>query len=119
MTSIEDIKRIAEVEFADIVKNTLRIEYKLRVILKDDSFLDVYLSQRLADKFAFHWEYKDKSGTFYRYDNYPDKNWQSIATYPYHFHKGSQDSVEASPFPAKPIEGFRAFMEFVRSKIRK
>lgn len=32
---------------------------------------------------------------------------------------GTQDAVEASPFPAKPIEGFRAFMEFVRSKIKK
>lgn len=118
MPTIEDIKRIAEVEFADIVKNTFQLDYKLRITLINNSFIDVYLSQRLTDKFGFHWECKDRKRTIYRYDNFPDKNWQSVATFPYHFHKGSQDSVEASPFPSTPIDGFRAFMEFVRRKLK-
>jgi hypothetical protein len=117
MASIKDIKRIAEVEFSDIVKSTVQVGYKLRIVLINESFIDVYLSQKLPDKFGFHWECTDESGTFYRYDNFPDKNWHSVATFPYHFHKGSQDSVEASPFPSTPIEGFRAFMEFIRNKI--
>ncbi len=119
MPTIEDIKRIAEIEFADIIKNSYQVDYKLRIILINNSFIDVYLSQRLPDKFGFHWECKDKKGTFYRYDNFPDKNWQSIATFPHHFHKGSQDAVEVSPFPLTIIKGFRAFMEFVSKKIKK
>lgn len=118
MASIEDIKRITEVEFADIIKNAQQIGYKLRIILVDNSFIDINLSQRLPGRFGFHWECMDDSRTFYRYDNFPDKNWQTIATFPHHFHNGSQDSVEASPFPSSIIDGFRAFMEFVRSKLR-
>lgn len=113
MPSLEDIKRIAEIEFSGIVKSISQIDYKLRITLTDDSFVDVYLSQRLPDKFGFHWECKDESGTIYRYDNFPDKNWQSVKTFPHHFHNGNQDSVEASPFPLSHIEGFRAFMELM------
>jgi hypothetical protein len=119
MTDIETLKRIAEVEFADIVLNTLRIEYKIRITLVDNSFIDIHLSQKLPAKFGFHWECMDASGTIYRYDNFPDKKWQSIETFPYHFHNGSQDAVEASPFPSSVIDGFRAFMELVKSKIKK
>ncbi|OHE60492.1 MAG: hypothetical protein A2Z47_10195 [Thermodesulfovibrio sp. RBG_19FT_COMBO_42_12] len=118
MQTIDDFKRIAEVEFADIVKGTYRIDYKLRIALIDNSFIEVHLSQRIPDKFGFHWECMDESGKFYRYDNFPDKKWQSVSTYPYHFHTGTQDIVEASPFPSNSIEGFRAFMEFVRNKIK-
>lgn len=118
MPTIEDLKRIAEVEFASIVKNINQIEYKLRIVLISNGFIDVYISQRLPDKFGFHWECTDQAGTFYRYDNFPDKNWRSVATFPHHFHNGSQNSVEASSFPLSSIEGFRAFMEFVRKKLK-
>ena len=119
MTDIETLKRIAEVEFADIVLNILRIEYKIRIILVDNSFVDIHLSQKLSGKFGFHWECMDANSTIYRYDNFPDKKWQSIATFPYHFHNGSQDAVEASPFSSTIFDGFRAFMELVKSKIKK
>ncbi|MCC6545496.1 MAG: hypothetical protein IT392_13545 [Nitrospirae bacterium] len=118
MAAIEDLKRIAEIEFSDIVKSTSQIDFKLRIILINNSFLDVYLSQKLPDRFGYHWECMDESKNAYRYDNFPDKNWQSVSTFPYHFHNGSQSSVEASPFPLTPIEGFREFMEFVRQKIQ-
>lgn len=117
MADIDDIKRIAEVEFADIVKTTHQIDYKLRVILVNNSFIDVHLSQRLPDRFGFHWECMDTKGTIYRYDNFPDKKWQSVATFPHHFHNSFQDNVEASPFPLTIIQGFRAFMEFVKGKL--
>jgi hypothetical protein len=57
----------------------------------------------------------DALGTIYRYDNVPDKKWKSIvAAYPYHFHNGSQDNVVSSPFPLEIINGFRAFMKFIK-----
>jgi hypothetical protein len=113
---LDDLKRIAEVEFPDIVKSALLIDYKLRIILSPKGFIDAHLSRTLPDKFGFHWECMDDGNTIYRYDNFPDRNWQSVATYPYHFHNGSQDAVEASPFPLAALEGFRAFLEFVRNK---
>lgn len=118
MPNIEDIKRIAEIEFADIVKDIHQIEYKLRIVLINSSFVDVYLSQKLSDRFGFHWECMDEKAAIYRYDNFPDKKWLTVSTYPYHFHNGSQDSVEASPFSLLIIEGFRAFMKFVREKLK-
>ena len=51
MIILEDLKRIAEIEFSDIVENTDRIGTKLRVLLIDDSFIDVWLSQKLEDRF--------------------------------------------------------------------
>jgi hypothetical protein len=60
----------------------------------------------------------NKSGEIFRYDNFPDPNWKNITTYPYHFHNSAQEAVEAAPFPLDVIEGFRAFMEFVRNKVR-
>jgi hypothetical protein len=118
MADLDDLKRIAEVEFADIVRSSIRIDYKMRIILIDGSFIDVFLSERLAGKFGFHWECMDVRGTIYRYDNVPDKKWQNLSTYPYHFHRGSQDAVEHSPFPLTVIEGFRAFLEFVRGELK-
>lgn len=118
MPTVDEIKRIAEIEFADIVKNTYQIDYKLRILLINNSFIDVNLSQKLSDRFGFHWECRDTKGTIYRYDNFPDKNWQSIATFPHHFHNGSQNKVEPSPFPPSIIEGFRAFMVFIRNKLK-
>jgi len=118
MASLTDLKRIAEVEFADIVNSCLRLDFKMRIFLQDGSFIDAFLSRKLSDRFGFHWERMDARRTIYRYDNVPDKLWQGLTTYPYHFHKGAQDSAEDSPFPQTPIEGFRAFMEFVRDPLK-
>lgn len=118
MFDIDSLKKISKIEFADIVKSTHIIDYKLRIILINDGLIDVHLSQKLPDKFGFHWECMDTKGTIYRYDNFPDKNWESVATFPYHFHNGEQQRVEASPFPLNVIDGFRAFMEFVRDKMK-
>lgn len=82
MPTIEDLRRIAEIEFADIVNHTYQIEYKLRIVFINKSFLDVFLSQRLPDRFGFHWECLDEQRTFYRYDNIPDRRWQSVPTFP-------------------------------------
>ncbi|MFV9646155.1 MAG: toxin-antitoxin system TumE family protein [Desulfobacterales bacterium] len=119
MATIVDLKRIAEVEFFDIVKESFMITCKLRIILIDNSFIDVNLSKSLPGKFGFHWECRDAAGAVFRYDNFPDKSWKNVSTFPYHFHKGSQKNVTSSPFPLAVIDGFRAFMEFVRSKVKK
>ena len=55
MPSINDLKKIAEIEYAGIVKNTLILDYKLRIILVNNSFIDINLSRKLPEKFGFHW----------------------------------------------------------------
>jgi len=54
MLDIFDLERISKVEFADIIKNTYIADYKLRIILIDNSFIDIHLSQKLPDRFGFH-----------------------------------------------------------------
>lgn len=117
MVSLPDLLRIAEVEFADIVSDSSLMETKLRIMLVDGSFMDVFLSRRLKDKFGFHWERRTVNNSLYRYDNFPDTNWQSLSTYPHHFHNGTDKKVENAPFSKRPLEGFRDFMEFVRKKM--
>lgn len=118
MISLEDLARIAEIEFSDIVDNAEMMDAKLRIMLADGSFVDVWLSKKLAGRFGFHWEHK-AAGLFYRYDNFPDTNWRHISTFPYHFHNGSQDNVnDSSQFKQDIAGAFRDFMNWIRSKLR-
>ena len=113
---LDDLRRIAEVEFSSLIKDSQLLEEKLRLFLEDTSYIDLWLSRKLPDRFGFHWERGHLDNTFYRYDNFPDPAWKNVATYPRHFHNGSQEKVEAAPFDAEIIEGFRGFMRFVDSK---
>jgi len=116
--TLDDLQHIAEVEYADIVASTARIGAKLRIVLTDASYLDVWLSQKLPNRFGFHWERQQVDGTVYRYDNFPDVAWQAVLTYPYHFHEGSRGNVVASPFRPDVGGGFRDFLDFARAKIQ-
>jgi hypothetical protein len=90
---------------------------KLRLVLSDSSYVDVWLSRKLRGRLGLHWERRHIDGCIYRYDNFPNTNWQSVSTYPYHFHDGSQDNVVVSPFSQEILQGFREFMAFVESKL--
>jgi hypothetical protein len=117
MATLTDLQRIAEIQFFDIVQTTFQMEHKLRIMVESQGFIDVHLSRKLIDKFSFHWETRNNEGTIYRYDNFPDQNWSHLSSYPFHFHNGTQNNVEVPPFPLKVIEGFIAFMEFVKKEI--
>jgi len=116
VASLEDLARIAEIEFTDIVDSTDIIGMKLRVMLGEGGFVDVWLSRKLQNKFGFHWE-EEGTGLCYRYDNFPNTKWKYVPTYPYHFHSGSRDNVsDSSRFSKDVLKGFRDFMEWVRLK---
>jgi hypothetical protein len=114
---LDEIRRIAEVEFASIVTDVAVMGVKLRIILTDTSYVDVWVSKKLESRFGFHWERGHLAGTIYRYDNFPDTDWKHIPTYPFHFHNGSQDAVEAPSFSQDVIQGFRDFMGFVEAEM--
>jgi hypothetical protein len=45
------------------------------------------------------------------------ERWQSVATFPCHFHDGSEDFVSASHISQNPEEALRQFLVFVREKL--
>jgi hypothetical protein len=111
------IRRIAEIEFAPIVVQTDILGSKLRVLLIDTSYVDVWVSRTLVGRFGFHWERRHLDGRIYRYDNFPDINWSNVSTFPFHFHDGTQDAVASTPFATEPEQGFREFMTYVEQMI--
>lgn len=117
MSSLESLGRIAEVEFAAIVVQTDMMSAKLRVLLTDASYVDVWASRKLVGRFGFHWERRHLDGRIYRYDNFPDATWGDISTFPFHFHDGDQNTVVAAPFALTLEQGFREFMAFVQQRI--
>ncbi|WP_457635661.1 toxin-antitoxin system TumE family protein [Persephonella sp.] len=116
MANLKDLQKIAEVEFKDMVEHSFIKDYKLRIILKDGSFIDIFLSRKLKDKFGFHWECTD--GKIFRYDNFPDKKAKKLKSFPFHFHYEKQENIQEVPFRTEIENGFRDFLNFVREKIK-
>ncbi len=114
MNSLEIVQRIADVEFASIVTQTDLLGVKLRILLTDTSYVDVWASCKLQGRFGIHWERRHLDGRIYRYDNFPDTDWAQVATFPFHFHDGDQNNVIAASFAPTLEQGFRDFMLFVR-----
>ena len=83
--------------------------------LKDKSYVDIGISKRIAGRFSFHWECKNEM--VFRYDNFPDEQWECVDTFPFHFHNGSQSKVDPSPFSTDLMNGFREFMGFIRNRL--
>lgn len=117
MSSLDQLRRIAEVEFANIVVQADTLGAKLRVLLTDTSYVDVWVSRKLRGRFGFHWERRHLDGRIYRYDNFPDTDWSTVPTFPQHFHDGEQGNVIAAPFAESLEPGFREFMAFVQREI--
>lgn len=118
MTTLEDLQSIVKDRFLDIVIEVLKSSSdKLRLILKDKSFIDLRLSQKIKNRFDFHWERRHLDQTIYRYDNFPGKRFKKLATFPFHFHQKQENQVIKSPFSKSLPKAFVDFMEFVRKNI--
>jgi len=74
VTGLAELSRIAELEFADCVTQSEELGAKVRLFLCDGSYVDVWASQRIANRFGFHWERRHIDGCIYRLDNFPDTN---------------------------------------------
>ena len=115
---IARLQEIAEVEFADIVSDAFIVDINtLRVLLTDGSFIDVWFSLKLSSRYSFHWERQALDGTLYRHDNAPHRRWQSVSTFPRHFHDGSEGKVAESHLSENPENAMREFLAFVREKM--
>ena len=112
------LREIAEVEFADIVVEAFVTDInEMRIVLSDGSFVDVWFSLKLSGRYSYHWERRAIDGKIYRHDNAPHKRWQSVATFPKHFHDGSETNVSESHISTVPEEAMREFLTFVRDRM--
>ena len=126
-SSLEELfNRIIELvlsEFSDIVAGAqLRFTSsgaieRLRIFLKDESFVDVWLSA--SGKYSFHWEHRHVRSLIHRHDNAPHSKWRKIKTFPKHFHDGSEDNVKESDIPNDPVSATNYFLNFVREFLGK
>ena len=112
------LREIAEVEFADIVTEAFITDInEMRIVLSDGSFVDVWFSLKLSGRYSYHWERRAIDGKIYRHDNAPHKRWQSVATFPKHFHDGSETNVSESYISTVSEEAMREFLTFVRDRV--
>ena len=114
----EELAKIAEAEFADVVLGWKIEGGKLRLFITDDSFVDIWFSQRLEGRFAYHWERRAIDGKIYRLDNRPHEELKGMRGFPRHFHNGNDKEVRESEFSEEPQEALRQFLRFVREKVR-
>jgi len=111
------LARLAASDFADIVNGTSIIEGKLRLFLKDRSFIDIWLSVKKKGVYAYHWERRDVDRTIYRHNNLPDREARKLKTYPRHFHNRTEKNIVESNLSDKPEEALRTILEFARKVV--
>lgn len=113
------LAQLALANFADIVEGTKIIEGKLRLLLRDQSFIDIWLSAKKTGIYAYHWERRDVDRTIYRHNNLPDREARKLKTYPRHFHNRTEKNIVESNLSDKPEEALRTVLEFARKVINR
>lgn len=118
IVNVEQLRNLVEVEFPDIITESVVSDInELRLILIDGSFIDVWYSLKLKDRYSYHWERRAIDGKIYRHDNAPHNRWQTVATFPKHFHDGSEKHVVDSYISDIPEDALREFLFFARKVI--
>jgi len=118
VVDVKKLREIAEIEFGDIVKDVIITDInELRIILTDNSFVDIWYSLKLKGRYSYHWERRDIDGLIYRHDNAPHRKWKNVTTFPKHFHDGNEEKVRDSYISEEPSEALREFLIFIRRKL--
>jgi len=121
----DDLSHITLEEFSDIVVTTeiQRLPTgdprKLRLHIIDKSYVDIFIS--VKGRYSYHWSRTLLGGgtAIYRHDNAPHKAWRGIATFPKHFHNGSESNVTDSHISDEPLTAVREFCTFIRQMLLK
>ena len=116
---IYKLKDIAEIEFSDIISEAVVEDInEMRLFLYEESYIDVWFSLKLENRYSYHWERKNYNNSIFRHDNAPHDSWKNIKTFPRHFHNGDEFFVEESFISENLNEGLREFLYFVRDKLK-
>jgi len=117
------LEEIALEKFGDVILETKIIHSpagrarKLRISLFDGSYIDVWYSK--AREYSYHWERRMLDGKLFRHDNAPHKKWESVKSFPKHFHEGKNGKVTESRISSNPAKAIEQFMSFVRKTLNK
>ena len=116
--NIESFRKTLENKFQNIV-TSFEVKYinEFRIHLIDKSFLDIWFSLKLNNRYSYHWENRKVSGMIFRHDNSPHIRWQQISTYPKHFHNESDENVEESFISDNPVEAVIEMLCFIENRI--
>ena len=114
MPELGSLRRMAEREFLEIVTATSFVGNKLRVELTDGSYIDFWWSTQFPGRYAYHWERSHVDGTIYRHDNIPHLRWNTVNTFPKHFHFRDRLTVVDSNISDDPEQAMLEFLEFAR-----
>ncbi len=118
MINIKEIKDLIERNYAEIISEVdILHTNQLRVFFVDDSYLDIWFSLKLLNRYSYHWERKNIDGTIYRHDNAPHLKWKSILTFPKHFHNKTEDNVEESHISDVPQKAVKEMLNFIKTQI--
>ena len=107
---------LVESEFRDIVTQTRMIggtvnsPNKLRLLVNDGSFVDIWLS--MAGDYSYHWDRRKQTGEMYRWDNAPHHS--NVSTFPAHFHDGDESPIAANNLSPLLEKALREVLAFVR-----
>jgi len=82
---------------------------KIRVIMVDGSFLDIYRSP--SGRYSLHYERRHIDGRVYRHDNAPHPKHRHVKTFPKHYHNGSEEHVVESQLPNEPLRAVEEFLK--------
>ncbi|MBC8181789.1 hypothetical protein H8E88_11780 [candidate division KSB1 bacterium] len=103
------------VNSADFLGGTPANPDKVRILIKDGSFLDIWLSEE--GDYSYHWERRRQSGEIFRWDNAPHH--PQINTYPDHFHKYTERNVVSSKLSSNFDLAVPEVLEFIREYLSK
>ena len=116
----QELVVLAENHFSDVVIQTKFIggtpadPNKLRLVITDGSFLDVWLST--DGDYAYHWERRGQTGEIYRWDNAPHH--PQVSSFPDHFHQGDEQTVIKSDLSLQPELALHEILTFIEQILR-
>ena len=111
---LDDISaRYGEI-IADIEVIGVGTAQKIRITLKDASYLDLWFSD--TGRYSYHWERRHVDGKVFRFDNAPRH--VNISTFPHHFHDGSENNVVESNLSHVLEEAVSQVLDFVQEFLR-
>ena len=119
LTTYQTLLNLALHEFptvvtrAEFIGGTPASPNKLRLLIVDGSFLDIWLS--LDGDYAYHWEHRRQTGHIYRWDNAPHH--PTVGTFPAHLHDGDERTIVESHLPLAPEVALREILAFVRQHV--
>ncbi|MEB3780409.1 MAG: DUF6516 family protein [Desulfurococcales archaeon] len=116
---LERLGEIAINSYPEIVTSVEIVYGKLRIYLIDESFIDIWISRRLPNRYAIHWERRHIDGSIYRWDNTPHESHRHIPTFPHHFHEKHDNIVKPYSYPGNIEEAVKEALRYAKEKMRK